>query len=48
LPLVVERVNCVCGGWDRSSAVANLAEENDNYSVARGVKEMLLKACKDG
>jgi len=42
--LVVERVNCVCGGWDRSSAVADLAEENDNYSVARGVKELLLRA----
>jgi len=40
LPLVVGRVNYVCGGWDGSSAVADLAEKNDNYSVARGVKEL--------
>ena len=39
LPLAVGKVNCVCGGWDGSGAVADLAEEN-NYSVAGGVKEL--------
>jgi hypothetical protein len=34
------KVNCVCGSWDGSGAVANLAEKNDNYSIAGGVKEL--------
>ena len=45
LPLAVGRVNCVCGGWDGSGAVADLAEENDNYSVAGGVKELAFYGC---
>ena len=40
LPLVVGRVNCGCGSWDGSGAAADLAEENDNYSVAGGFKEL--------